>query len=149
MRGKRVNEIDPRSRFSVTGALFTGAELYLLTLVSQEIFFSRGRPRKQVSEASSSSSAELSKKLKPKKDTNAIVVKRGPKKRQKVKRYVDDDVTIDNDVTDAFPFEETSETSEEEPEAVDEDKEVRDTHDFMFNYFLPIPPKYRTNNILP
>ena len=76
-----------------------------------------------MSEASSSSSADLSKKLKPKKDSNAVV-KRGPKKRQKVRRYVDDDV---NDVTDAFPFEETSETSEEEQEAVDEDIEVPDT----------------------
>ena len=84
-----------------------------------------------MSEATSSSSADLSKKLKPKKDSNAVV-KRGPKKRQKVRRYVDDDV---NDVTDAFPFEETSETSEEEQEAVDEDKEVCVTHQLYVKLF--------------
>jgi hypothetical protein len=50
------------------------------------------------------------------------VKKRGPKKRQKLKRYVDDD---ENDVNEAFPIEETSDTSDEDRDEEIDDLKVR------------------------
>lgn len=87
----------------------------------------RGRPRKTAATETCSSSSDAIATKKPKKETSGGKLlpetgktsggKRGPKKRQKLKRFVDEDENANDD---ACPFDENSETSEE-----DHDEEMK------------------------
>ena len=93
------------------------------------IFIPRGRPRKAAAETCSSSSDANPAAKKPKKENPG---KRGPKKRQKLRRFVDDD----ENVNDAFPVEENSDSSEEDrDEEMQKDEVKKKSQIVMFPVF--------------